>query len=76
VGKVLFFRGLLFLRWLDEVKGIRNNFKLILNMSKNFGKALGLSSRYLFETLPRMLTLWLDFVDEVTNIEIESDSSM
>ena len=42
---------------------------------KQYGKSLAYGTKYLYQSLPRMLTLWLDLGTAVFNIENEYQSS-
>lgn len=43
----------------------------ILNTCKNFALALQYGSKYIYHTLPRLLTLWLDTAEQPDILRIE-----
>ena len=49
---------------------------LAFTLCKHYGRALSNGTRYLFETLPRMLSVWLDLGQKVQNMDEQSGPSV
>lgn len=52
-----------------DVRGIRMNFQTI----KCYGKAIRYGSKYIYQTVPRLLTLWLDMGEAPQDTELKRE---
>lgn len=49
---------------------------MIFLICRNFAKALNYGSKYIYQTMPRMLTLWLDYGEDDDQMRSEGSKQL